>query len=259
MTTERRSTRDGHARRWLAGLDGGRGDVIFDAAAGGPGRDILAAFRLDLDGDVGEAGGRQPALDGVPGRGAGDTAAEQRLVGGEFRRQRPDVHHVGDGEASARFQHAESLAEHLRLVGHQVDHAVGDDHVAGGIRDRQVLEFAQAELDIGRAYACGVVSGLGQHLVGHVDADHAALRPDLPGGEQAVEAGAAAEIDQHLAGAQGRDRLGIAAAEAEIGAVRHGTAAPPRCSPCARPSRPRGCSRTVAGAQQDALAAAMEP
>ena len=104
----------------------------------------------------------------------------------------------------------------------------------------------------------GVVARLAQHLVGHVDADHAALGPDLPRGEQAVEAGAAAEIDQHLARLQRGDRLGIAAAEAEIGALRHGVqlrlgvahAGGLLCF---------GLQQEVAGAQQDELAAAIEP
>jgi hypothetical protein len=61
-----------------------------------------------------------------------------------------------------------------------------------------------------------------QHLMGHVDADHVAAVADLPRGQKAVEAGAAAEIDHDLAGFEVRDRLRITATKPEIGALRHG-------------------------------------
>ena len=72
-------------------------------------------------------------------------------------------------------------------------------------------------LDLGR-----VLARLFQHLMGHVDADHLAGLADLAGGEKAIEAGAAAEIDHGLARLERGDRLRVAAAEAEIGAFRHG-------------------------------------
>ena len=178
----------------------------------------LSGFTWMLISD--EAGRLEPVLDRTGRRRPGDAAAQQRLVGGEIGRQRADVHHIGDRQPPTRLQHAERLAEHLRLVRHQVDHAVGDDHVARPVGDRQMLEFAQPELDIARADARRIVARLGQHLVGHVDADHPALGSDLPGGEQAVEAGTAAEIDQHLTRSQSSDRLGIAAAQTEVRTLR---------------------------------------
>ena len=66
----------------------------------------------------------------------------------------------------------------------------------------------------------GVVARPGEHFVGHVDADHVAGRPHLTGGEKTVEPGAAAEVDHRFSWAQLGDRLGIAATQAEIGAVR---------------------------------------
>ena len=84
-----------------------------------------------------------------------------------------------------------------------------------------MLDLAQPEFDVAGADAGRIVARLVQYLVRHVDADHAASRPDLPRGEQAIEAGAAAQVDQHLTGFQGGDRLRIAAAEAEVGAFRH--------------------------------------
>ena len=49
-------------------------------------------------------------------RGAGDAAAQQRRVGLQLGRQRRGVDDIRDREPAARLQHAERLAEHLRLV-----------------------------------------------------------------------------------------------------------------------------------------------
>ena len=70
--------------------------------------------------------------------------------------------------------------------------------------------------------------------MGHVDADHMAAVTDLPCGEETVEPGTAAEIDDDLAGLHRRDRLRIAATKPEIGPLgnrrqlRLGIAHPPR-------------------------------
>ena len=55
--------------------------------------------------------------------------------------------------------------------------------------------------------------GAGDHLVGHVDADDAALRADEARGQQQVDAGAGAEVEDHLARAQARHGERVAAAE----------------------------------------------
>jgi len=63
-----------------------------------------------------------------------------------------------------------------------------------------MFELAEAKLDISGADFGGVFARLLQHFMGHVDADHPAARAHLARGEKTVEAGAAAEIDDHLAG-----------------------------------------------------------
>ena len=128
------------------------------------------------------------------------------------------AHDVGNGEPTAGFEHAKRLAEHLFLVGDEVDHAIRDHDVGGVVGDRQMLEFAEAELDVGGADLGRVLARLGQHLVGHVDADDPARVTDLPRRQKTVEAGAAAEIDDGLARLHRGDRLRVAAAEPEIGA-----------------------------------------
>ncbi len=157
----------------------------------------------------------------VAGAAARDAAAEKGMIGRQVGGQRPQVDDVGDREAPARLQHPERLLEHLRLVGHQVDHAVGQDHVRRIVGDRQIFKFSQAEGDVEGADLDGIGPRLGQHLMRHVDTDDVALGADLAGREQAVEAGAAAEVDNRLTRTQGGDRLRVAAAEAEIGAIRH--------------------------------------
>ena len=157
-------------------------------------------------------------LDCIGAGGAGDATAQQGLVGGQLSRERRDVDDIRNCQAPARLEHAEGLAVNLRLVGHEVDHAIRDDHVGGIVGDRQMLDLTEAELDIGGPGPSGV-AGLFQHLVGHVDTDDAACHADLLRCEKAIEPGAAAEIDDDFAGPHCRDRLRVAAAEAEIGAL----------------------------------------
>ena len=84
-----------------------------------------------------------------------------------------------------------------------------------------MLDLAEPELDIAGAELASVVARLLEHLVRHIDADHAAGRADLPRRQEAIEPRAAAEIDHGLAGLHRRDRQRVAAAEAEIGTLRH--------------------------------------
>src|SRR5947199_188753 len=59
-------------------------------------------------------------------------------------------HDVGDADASARAKHAMHLGEDPALVRRQVDHAVGDHHVDGVLRERDVLDVSPEEFDVGR-------------------------------------------------------------------------------------------------------------
>ena len=119
------------------------------------------------------------------------------------------------------FQRAKRLAEDLRLVRHEIDDAVREDHVRRVVGDRQMFELAQTKLDIAGLDLGRVLARLLQHLMRHVDADHPARLADLAGRKEAIEPGAAAEIDHRLAGLQCGNRLRVAAAEAEIGAFWH--------------------------------------
>jgi hypothetical protein len=95
----------------------------------------------------------------------------------------------------------------------------------------------QAEFDVARIDASGVVARLFQHLVCHVDAGHAAGVADPQRREKTIKPGTAAEIDDDLARLHGGDRLRVAATEAQIGPPREPRLTPLRCNPSAAPYR----------------------
>ena len=112
----------------------------------------------------------------------------------------PRDHHVGDGEAAAGPQHAEGLAQDAVLVGGEIDDAVGDDDVDGVVGQRNVLDLALEELDVGGAGLALVFARQGEHVVGHVEAVGLARGPDAARGEQHIDAAAGAEVEHRLAG-----------------------------------------------------------
>jgi hypothetical protein len=107
------------------------------------------------------------------------------------------------------------------LVGDQVDHAVGEHHVDTRIFDRQPFEVTLAKLDVREAGLLRVGPCLGEHLVGHVDADHASGGPDRARGQEGIEAGARSQVEHDLARLQGGHGERRAAPHAEVGALRN--------------------------------------
>lgn len=66
------------------------------------------------------------------------------------------------------------------------------------------------------------LSGFGvMRTPSNVDPDHVPRGPDLPRGEEAVEPRPAAQIQHRLPRPQRRDRLGIAAPQPQVRALRH--------------------------------------
>ena len=89
----------------------------------------------------------------------------------------------------------------------------------GGQRDR--LNVALEEFDVGGLRLRGVALGECEHLVGHVEPEGAAGRPDPPGGQQDVDAATRTEIKDALALVEVGDRGRVAAAErSQHGSVR---------------------------------------
>ncbi len=60
-------------------------------------------------------------------------------------------HHVGDREPPSRLEHPEGITQHVRLVGSQVDHAITDDDIDRVCGQRDLLDAALEERDIGCA------------------------------------------------------------------------------------------------------------
>ena len=119
-----------------------------------PGAQVLISSRLSglrRYPHIDKARFGKPGLGFAPPVAAPATQPHSRAGSAcSFGRQRRLVDHIRDRQPAARLQHAKRLAEHLRLVRHQIDHAVREDHVGGVVGDRQMLELAKAELDIAR-------------------------------------------------------------------------------------------------------------
>src|SRR6267378_3307855 len=100
--------------------------------------------------------------------GAGDAANPEfhalANVGGDFTANDD----IGDGEAAAGPEHAESFTEDAILVAREIDDAVGDDDVDGIVGKRNVFNGALQKLDVFDAGFFLVFAGEGEHFVSHV-------------------------------------------------------------------------------------------
>src|SRR5215468_3883733 len=129
------------------------------------------------------------------------------------RRHLAAHHDVGHGKATAGLEHAKGFGQHTILVGREVDHAIGDDHIHAGLGQGDLLDLALEELRVLDARLALVVAGEGEHLVRHVESVGFAGGPDAPGGEKHVDAAPRAQIQHGLAGLELGERRGIAAAK----------------------------------------------
>ena len=121
---------------------------------------------------------------------------------------------VADAQPPAGPQYPECLGDDTRLVGGEVDDAVGDDHVHVPVGQRDVLDVAVQERGVGDAGRGGVGAGEGEHVRAGVQAVGGAAGGDPAGGQQHVQAAAGAQVQDGLAGMQVGDRQRVAAAEA---------------------------------------------
>jgi hypothetical protein len=158
----------------------------------------------------------------VQQRRAGDAARVEHRIVAHLLRQLGAGDDIGDRQPTTGLQYAEGLAEDLGLVRRQVDHAVGDDHVGGVVGHRQVLDFAQAKLDVRERALLGIGAGLADHGRRHVDADDRPVAPTSARSEKGIEAAAAAQIHHHFTRSKTGDRTRISASEAHVRTVRHG-------------------------------------
>src|SRR5262249_15301414 len=142
---------------------------------------------------------------------AGHTADPELDALSDGRRHGAAHDDVGHGEPTAGLEHAEGFGQHAILVGRQIDHAIGDDHVHAGFGQGDLLDLTLEEfhvLDVGLAL---VLKSEGQHLVRHIEPVGFARWPDASSGEKHVDAAPRAEIENGLADPQLGERRGIAA------------------------------------------------
>ena len=85
------------------------------------------------------------------------------------------------------------------LVQAKVENAVGDHRVDRIAWHGKRFHVGLMELDVCQVEGFSISLGLGDHLCGRVDADHPAGRTDLAGGEDAVHARPAPEVQHGLA------------------------------------------------------------
>jgi hypothetical protein len=107
---------------------------------------------------------------------------------------------VGDLQPAARAQDAIDLPEHGVLVGHQVDHAVGDHDVDRAVLHRQRLDQRLVQLEVGEAHLGRARASALEHRRRHVDTDRAAARAGHLRRDQQVGARSAAEVEDHVPG-----------------------------------------------------------
>ena len=121
---------------------------------------------------------------------------------------------VTDPDPSAAPQDAGDLGEHGVLVGREDDDAVGDHDVDRAVVERDVLDGAVEELDVGDACGGGVAAGQLDHLHGGVEPVDVTSWPDPSGREQHVESASGPEVEDGLSLSEFGDDEWVAAAEA---------------------------------------------
>src|SRR4051794_28052277 len=134
--------------------------------------------------------------------GTGDARGPQLGVASRPLLEGAGADDVGDREPAAVAQGPRGGAEGLRLVGDEVDDAVGDHGVEAPGLGRRLLDVALEERDVAVAVAVAQRACLGELLTGHVDADDRAGRADEMPGDEGVGAGAGAEVEDTIAGRQ---------------------------------------------------------
>ena len=161
-----------------------------DDGVGQPGADRIGQRDLDVT----EPGAAQRVLVGGRGDGAGGAGHAGRcaVVG-------PGADDVADPDTTARAQHPGDLGERGVLVARQHDDAVRDDDVDRRILERDLLDRAVQELDVGRPGLGGVAARQLEHLDGGIEPVGEPARADPAGRQQHVDPAARAEVQHDLA------------------------------------------------------------
>ena len=106
---------------------------------------------------------------------------------------------IADPDPPARPQHPADLCQHRRLVGGQVDHTVGDDHVDRVCGQGDLLDQPLQEVHVSDTRFTSISAGEGEHLIGHVQPVGSAGLTDPLRREDHVDAAARAQVEYDLA------------------------------------------------------------
>ena len=102
---------------------------------------------------------------------AGNSAGPEGDVRFAILRHRRCDHDVGELHASAGLEDAVGLGEHGCFVRTEIDDAIRDHDVGGGVWERQLFQVRLAKPDMAQAQHGGVVSSLVHHRPRHIDSD----------------------------------------------------------------------------------------
>jgi hypothetical protein len=143
-------------------------------------------------------GSQGDALDAVGAAGAARGALLQR----------PAADDVGDRKSSSWPKDACRFGKDPMFDRREVDHAVGDDDVEGGVVERESIDAGFRELDLGEPIAISQSRCLIDLLVREVDPDDASGRADLEGGAERIRSARAAGLLRSGVGRPVPGRLG---------------------------------------------------
>src|SRR5258708_4309230 len=128
-----------------------------------------------------------------------------------------DQDDIGDAEMSSGFEDAEHFLDDAVFVGDEVEDAIADDDVGDVGGDGHFFDVALPEFYVVVAELFGVGAGFVDHGGGEVDADDFAGVSGFGPGDEAVVAGAGAQVDDDVAFFDFGELGGEAAAEAQVG------------------------------------------
>ena len=145
----------------------------------------------------------------VVGQGAGNTANPQFHTLANLGRYFALDDYIGDGEAAARLEHAESLLQHASLSAErlmtQLEMITSTELSGSGICS--ISPFRNSTLD---APALRLFSSRqGEHFVGHVQAVRFARGADPRAQKAALDAAAGAEVEHRSPGCRSASAVGL--------------------------------------------------
>ena len=143
----------------------------------------------------------------MPVKGAPQALAVKHGMAPHRLGQAPICIDIGEIKLTTRFKQALHTLQHRGLVGGEVEHTIGDDHIEAfrfQVQICELLDGAIQEGDIGVTELLGmefrILTGNGKLFSRHVDADDGAPGPDKLGQKVGIAARTTAQIKDAAAG-----------------------------------------------------------